>query len=78
MDDLAKLHRLSSFDTVTYRDKDGQEVTAMLEGFRSIPFAGKLEPHAIVQGSQGGERSVPMHRIIRRERPGCAPLDFEI
>jgi hypothetical protein len=74
---IQKLKLLQSNDTITFVDRtSGLEVTAIVEGFRSLFFADGLEPHVIVRGSMGNERSIPMHAIRKRERPGEPALTF--
>ncbi len=76
MNTLEKLHLIRSYDRVTYRDRNGQEVSGIVEGFRSVLFADGLEPHALVTGSMGNERAIPMHAIRKRERPGEQVLNL--
>ncbi len=77
MNSIQKLKHLRSSDTITFLDRSsGQEVTATVEGFRSVLFADGLEPHALVTGSMGNERAIPMHAIRKRERPGEPVLEL--
>ena len=77
MNSIQKLKHLRSSDTITYVDRaTGQEVTATVEGFRSVLFKDGLETHALVTGSMGSERAIPMHAICKRERPGEPVLEL--